>query len=93
MKSIYVYEFTKVHGPTGYLNTSFFTDKDKQKEIMDKANKQKIRRLLPADKFHKMKESIIALTKKYAFVRMDYYGFRSGWKANCNIHPISAYNI
>lgn len=203
MKSIYVYEFAKVHGPAGYLNASFFTDKAKHKEIIDKANQQKIRRLpheaylkhfvndlqqdiplwayvdlftisdisflysiseqsikdaiartfgltmkkgsfilgsymhsmtiirnlcahgsriynrlfeqkpslnkaekallikdsngdidnahfygflfimkriLPADKFHKMKESIIALTKKYPFVRMDYYGFRSDWQ-------------
>ena len=45
MKSIYVYEFTKVHGPAGYLNASFFTDKAKHKEIIDKANQQKIRRL------------------------------------------------
>ena len=27
-----------------------------------------------------MKNSIISLTKKYPFVRMDYYGFRSDWK-------------
>lgn len=203
MKSIYVYEFTKVHGPAGYLNASFFTDKAKHKEIIDKANQQKIRRLpheaylkhfvndlqqdiplwayvdlftisdisflysiseqsikdviartfgltmkkgssilggymhsmtiirnlcahgsriynrlfeqkpslnkaekalliknsngeidnahfygflfimkriLPADKFHGMKESTIALTKKYPFVRMDYYGFRNDWQ-------------
>ncbi len=203
MKSIYAYEFTKVHGPAGYLNASFFTDKAKHKEIIDKANQQKIRRLpheaylkhfvndlqqdiplwayvdlftisdisflyslseqsikdaiartfgltmkkgssilgsymhsmtiirnlcahgsriynrlfeqkpslnkaekallikdsngeidnahfygflfimkriLPADQFHEMKESIVVLTKKYPFVRMDYYGFRSDWQ-------------
>lgn len=39
-----------------------------------------MRRLLPSDKFAAMKESIIALTRKYPFVRMDYYGFRNDWK-------------
>ena len=39
-----------------------------------------MKRLLPADKFIEMKKSIIALTKKYPFVRMDYYGFRSDWQ-------------
>lgn len=39
-----------------------------------------MKRLLPADKFSKMKNSIITLTKKYPFVRMDYYGFRSDWQ-------------
>lgn len=33
MKSIYAYEFTKIHGPVGYLDTSFFTDSKKHKEI------------------------------------------------------------
>ena len=27
-----------------------------------------------------MKEAVIALTEKYPFVRMDYYGFRDDWK-------------
>lgn len=203
MKSVYVYEFTKVHGSTGYLDESFFTNKNKHKEIIDKANQQKtqrlpheaylkhfvnelqqdiplwayvdlftisdisflysiseqpikdavartfgltmskrasilgsymhsmtiirnlcahgsriynrlfeqkpslnkqekalliknnngkldnahfygflliMKRILPSDKFSEMKDSIIALTKKYPFVRMDYYGFRSDWQ-------------
>ena len=25
MKSVYAHEFTKAHGPAGYLNASFFT--------------------------------------------------------------------
>lgn len=39
-----------------------------------------MKRLLPYDKFSEMKDAIISLTKKYPFVRMDYYGFRSDWK-------------
>lgn len=39
-----------------------------------------MKRLLPADIFNEMKRSIITLTKKYPFVRMDYYGFRSDWQ-------------
>ena len=203
IKSIYVYEFTKIHGPIGYLNASFFTDETKHKQIIAKANHQKIRRLpheaylkhyindlhqdiplwayvdlftisdisflysiseqpvrnavartfgltmskgasilgsymhsmtiirnlcahgsriynrlfeqkpslnkkekalliknsngeidnahfygfllimkriLPADKFPEMKKSIIALTNKYPFVKMEYYGFRNDWQ-------------
>ena len=203
MKSVYAYEFTKVHGPVGYLDDTHFTNNAKHKEIMDKANQQKtqrlpheaylkhfvndlgqaiplwayvdlltisdisflysiseqrikrevantfgltmskgpeilgqymhsmtiirnlcahgsriynrlfeqkpslnakekallivdknnnldnahfygfvlvMKRLLPADIFSEMKNSIISLTKKYPFVRMDYYGFRSDWK-------------
>lgn len=203
MKSVYVYEFTKVHGPTGYLDESFFTNKAKHKEIIDKANQQKnqrlpheaylkhfvnelqqniplwayvdlftisdisflysiseqpiknavartfgltmskgaailgsymhsmtiirnlcahgsriynrlfeqkpslnrqekalliknnkgeldnahfygflliMKRILPSDNFSEMKDSITRLTKKYPFVRMDYYGFRSDWQ-------------
>lgn len=45
MKSIYAYEFTKIHGPVGYLDTSFFTDSKKHKEIMNKADQQKKHRL------------------------------------------------
>lgn len=203
MKSIYAHEFTRVHGPTAHLDDSFFTDKAKHKEIIDKVNRQKeqrlpheaylkhfvndlhqdiplwayidlftisdisflysisepeikdavahefnlnmkkgskilgsymhsmtiirnlcahgsriynrlfeqkpslnkkeqallrknkdgsidnahfygfllvIKRLLPSDKYVEMKNSIIALTKKYPFVRMDYYGFRDDWE-------------
>lgn len=203
MKSVYAYEFTKVYGPTGYLDHSFFTNQNKHKEIIAKAEQQKIqrlpheaylkhfvnelqqdiplwayidlftisdisflysiseqpiknaiahtfgltmnkgasilgsymhsmtiirnlcahrsriynrlfeqkpslnkkektllikdsngnidnahfygfllimKRLLPADKLNEMKKSIIALTKKYPFVRMDYYGFRNDWQ-------------
>ena len=37
MKSIYAYEFTKVHGATGYLNDAFFTNAAKHAEIINKA--------------------------------------------------------
>ena len=203
MKSIYAYEFTKVHGPTGYLDETFFTNKIKHQEIISKADQQKtqrlpheaylkhfvndlqqdiplwayvdlltisdisflysiseqpikdsvahsfgltmnkgavilgsymhsmtiirnlcahgsriynrlfeqkpslnkkekallrknsngeidnahfygfllvMKRILPADKFNEMKDSIVSLTRKYPFVRMDYYGFRSDWQ-------------
>jgi cellulose synthase/poly-beta-1,6-N-acetylglucosamine synthase-like glycosyltransferase len=39
-----------------------------------------MRRLLPTENFAEMKEAVIALTEKYPFVRMDYYGFRDDWK-------------
>lgn len=45
VKSIYAYEFTKRHGATGYLDSTFFTDATKHKEILDKAEDQKISRL------------------------------------------------
>ena len=45
MKSIYAYEFTKVHGPVGYLEESFFTNKAKHQEIIAKAEQQKKQRL------------------------------------------------
>ncbi|MCM1498041.1 MAG: Abi family protein [Clostridium sp.] len=203
MKSVYAYEFTKVHGSTGYLNGDFFTNQTRHQELISKAEQQKtqrlpheaylkhfindlqqdiplwayvdlltisdisflysiseqpikiavantfgltmnkgtyilgsymhsmtiirnlcahgnriynrlfeqkpslnkkekalliknsngeldnahfygflliMRRILPASKFTEMKKSIIALTKKYPFVRMDYYGFRSDWQ-------------
>ena len=203
MKSIYTYEFTKTHGPIGYLDDKHFTNKTKHKEIIEKANQQMaqrlpheaylkhfvndlgqpiplwayvdlltvsdisflfsisepeikkevaatfgltmrkgpdilgqymhsmtiirnlcahgsriynrlfeqkpslnakekallivdknnnidnahfygfvlvMKRLLPADIFSEMKNSIICLSQKYPFVRMDYYGFRSDWK-------------
>lgn len=203
MKSVYAYEFTKIHGSVGYLNASFFTSAAKHAEIISKANQQKhqrlpheaylkhfindlgqdiplwayvdlltisdisflysisetdvknavasqfgltvnkassilgkhmhsmtiirnlcahgsriynrlfeqkpslnkrekallikkadgnvdnshfygfvliMKRLLPASRFSEMKESVIALTQKYPFVRMDYYGFRNDWQ-------------
>lgn len=45
LKSVYAYEFTKIHNPTDYLNQAFFSDKAKHKEIIDKANQQIVRRL------------------------------------------------
>ena len=45
MKSVFAYEFAKVHGPVGYLDSSFFSDKNKHKEIIEKANRQKAQRL------------------------------------------------
>lgn len=41
-----------------------------------------MRRLLTAESFAEMKKAVIALTEKYPFVRMDYYGFRDDWKEN-----------
>lgn len=203
MKSIYAYEFTKIHGSIGYLDSAFFSNIIKHKEILDKANQQKkqrlpheaylkhfinelqqdiplwayvdlltisdisflysiseqtvknavarkfglkmskgasilgsymhsmtiirnlcahgsriynrlfeqkpslnkmektllikdssgnidnahfygflliMKRMLPVDEFNEMKNSIITLTHKYPFVRMDYYGFRNDWQ-------------
>lgn len=45
IKSIYAYEFTKVYGPLGYLDTANFSNQAKHKEIIDKANQQKRQRL------------------------------------------------
>lgn len=45
MKSVYAYEFTKVHGPVGYLDLNFFTNKTKHQEIIAKAEQQKMSRL------------------------------------------------
>ncbi|MCM1027569.1 MAG: Abi family protein [Roseburia sp.] len=39
-----------------------------------------MKRLLAPDNFSEMKSSILSLTKKYPFVRMDYYGFRDDWQ-------------
>lgn len=39
-----------------------------------------MRRLLRPAEFADMKAEIINLTKKYPFVRMSYYGFRSDWE-------------
>ena len=38
-----------------------------------------MKRLLSTDIFNEMKSDLITLTKKYPFVRMDYYGFRNDW--------------
>lgn len=45
VKSVYTHEFTRLHGPTGYLDVSHFTDPVKYKEIIDKVEKQKDSRL------------------------------------------------
>ena len=45
VKSIYAYEFTKVHGATGYLNSSFFNNPKKHSEILKKTEQQKNARL------------------------------------------------
>lgn len=45
IKSIYCYEFTKLHGPLGYLNPSYFSNQTKHKEIINKANQLKKQRL------------------------------------------------
>ena len=45
MKSVYAYEFTKVHGPVGYLDASFFTSRARHEEIIKKAEQQKLQRL------------------------------------------------
>jgi len=104
MKSVYAYEFTKVHGPIGYLDDAHgsriynrlfeqkpsLNAKEKALLIVDKNNNPDnalfygfvlvMKRFLPADIFNEMKNSIISLTQKYPFVRMDYYGFRNDWK-------------
>ena len=45
VKSVYAYEFTKVHGPVGYLDASFFTNRARHEEIIKKAGQQKSQRL------------------------------------------------
>lgn len=45
VKSIYSYEFAKVHGATGYLDASYFSDFAKHAVILAKAETQKISRL------------------------------------------------
>lgn len=44
-KAIYSYEFTKRYGATAYLDPGHFSDEDKYKEIIAKAEKQKDMRL------------------------------------------------
>ena len=43
MKSIYAYEFTKVYGPLGYLDTANFSNQAKHEEIIEKANQYLLR--------------------------------------------------
>ena len=45
VKSIYSYEFTKIHSATGYLNPAFFTNRKRHAEILAKVNQQKETRL------------------------------------------------
>lgn len=45
MKSVYTYEFTKVYGAIGYLNSSIFTDATTYADIMERAEAQKTSRL------------------------------------------------
>ena len=45
VKSIYAYEFTKVHGATGYLDSENFTDLERYRKTIDKAEQQKIMRI------------------------------------------------
>lgn len=40
-KSIYAYEFSKVYGPAGYLDSSHFTDDQKYENILQKSECQK----------------------------------------------------
>lgn len=41
MKSVYSYEFSKVHGPIGYLDVTKFSDSMQYKKTMDKAIEQR----------------------------------------------------
>lgn len=45
VKSAYSYEFTKIHGATGYLDDTFFTNKKRHQEIIAKVELQKKTRL------------------------------------------------
>ncbi len=45
LKSVYAYEFSKKYGPTEYLDSSHFTNEKKHKEIIDKAEQQKLSRI------------------------------------------------
>lgn len=44
-KSIYTYEFTKIHGSIGYLNEQYFSDSDMYTRISSKAEEQRNKRL------------------------------------------------
>lgn len=45
VKSIYAHEFTRVYGPTGYLDFNNYTNKEKYDNIIDKTEKQKFKSL------------------------------------------------
>lgn len=45
VKSVYSYEFAKVYGATGYMNSANFTDSDTYANVMQKAESQKSSRL------------------------------------------------
>ena len=45
IKSVYSYEFTKLHGAIGYLDESYFVDKKRHREILAKVEDQKKKRL------------------------------------------------
>lgn len=45
VKSVYAYEFTKIYGATGYLDSTNFSDESIYTNIMQKAEKQKKARL------------------------------------------------
>lgn len=45
VKSLYAYEFTKVHGAVGHLNPAFFTSPQKHADVLAKVGKQKSTRL------------------------------------------------
>lgn len=44
LKSVYAYEFTKVYGPTGYLDASHFTDAVQHANTLQKIEEQKNKR-------------------------------------------------
>jgi abortive infection bacteriophage resistance protein len=44
IKSVYSYEFTRIHGATGHLNARYFTDAYRHAAIIKKANDQRDRR-------------------------------------------------
>lgn len=44
LKSVYAYEFSKVYGPTGYLDASHFTDVTQHTNTLQKIEAQKIQR-------------------------------------------------
>ena len=45
IKSIYAYEFTKIHEPTDYLKEELFSDKNRYADLMKRAEAQKTKRL------------------------------------------------
>lgn len=45
VKSIYAYEFTKIYGPTGYLDSNNFKNTVVHSDVMSKAEEQKEKRL------------------------------------------------